>query len=81
MVTSHFTVPDYLALAMNLYGKLVGSVDTIICDLSLHLNSYTHGLPLKLDLGNKGLFHYGLDLMMHTFLDRVHITEECSYPV
>ena len=31
MVTSHYTVPDYLALVMQLYGKLLGSVYTIIC--------------------------------------------------
>ena len=35
MVTSHSTVSDYLALYIYLSGKLLGSVYTIICGVSL----------------------------------------------
>ena len=59
MVTSHSTVPDYLALAIQLSGKLLRSVDTIICGVSLHWHSCTDGLPLKCGLGHDGIFLCG----------------------
>ena len=57
MVTYHYTVPDSLDLATNISGKLLGSVDTIICGVALHWHYFNHDLPLKLDLGHDGLLH------------------------
>ena len=48
LVTSNSTVTDALTLSMQLSGKLIGSVDTIICGLTINWNSCTHGFPLKL---------------------------------
>ena len=56
MVNSHYTVPDYLALALKISGKILGSVGTIIYGVVIHWHSYTHGLPLKLDIGNDDIF-------------------------
>ena len=75
-VTSHYTVPDSLALDMQISSKLLGSVDTIICGVALHWNYCTHVLLLKLDLGHDGLFRCEWNLMIHTDLDRVCITED-----
>ena len=75
MVTYHSTVPDSLALDMQLSSKLLGSVDTIICGLDLHWHFCTDYLPLKLDIGHDGLFRCELDLMMHTDIDIVHVKE------
>ena len=59
MVTSHSTVPYYLALAIQLSGKLLRIVDTIICGVSLHWHSCTDGLPLKFELGHDGILWCG----------------------
>ena len=48
MVTSHYTVTGSLALSVQLSGKLLGSVDTIICGVALHCHSFAHVLSLKL---------------------------------
>ena len=48
MMTSHSTVPDSLSLFMHVSGKLIGSVDTIVCGLALLWNSCTHGLHIIL---------------------------------
>ena len=48
MVNSHYTVPDALYLDMQLTGKLIGSVDTIICGLDLYCNSCTYAPMLKI---------------------------------
>ena len=56
VVTSYSTVTDFLAHDMQLSGKLVGSVCTIIYGLALHCHSVTHGLPLKIYLGHDGIF-------------------------
>ena len=59
IVTSHSTVPDYLDLSIQLSGKLLRSVDTIICGVSLHWHSCTDGLPLKFELGHDGILWCG----------------------
>ena len=51
MVTHHFPVPDYLALAVLIYGKLLGCVDTIICGVDLNWHFLNHDLPLKCSAG------------------------------
>ena len=48
MGTSHSTVPDSLALYMQLSGELIGSVDTIIFVLALQCHSCNHVFPIKL---------------------------------
>ena len=75
-VTSHYTVPDSLALAMQISSKRLGSVDTIICGLALHWNYCTHGLLLKLDLRHDSLFWCEWNLMIHTDIDRGCITKD-----
>ena len=78
MVTSHYTVPDYLALAMEISGKILGSVDTIIYGGTLHWYSCTHGLNLKLKLGRDGFFRCECYFMMHTDIYRGYITEDSA---
>ena len=54
----HSTFPDYLSLAIHISGKILGSIDTIICGVALHWHSYTHGPPLKIEIVYDGLFQY-----------------------
>ena len=81
MVTFHSTVTDSLDLVMHIYGKLLGSVDTIICGVAMHWYYCTPGTPLKLKLRHDGLFRCKLDLMMYTDLSRGCITEYSAYIV
>ena len=55
IVTSQYTLPDYLALAIQLSGKIRVSVYTIIFVVALQWNSFNHGVRIKLDLGYDGL--------------------------
>ena len=77
-MTSHSTVPDYLALAMHIYRKILGSVYTVIYGVALHCNSCTHGLPLKIDIRNAGIFPCRWHVTIHTDLDRGCITEDTA---
>ena len=74
MLTSHSTVTDSLILSVQLYGKLLGILFTIIYGVSLHWYSCTHGLTIKLELGHDGIFCCEKNLMIHTDLDRGCIT-------
>ena len=76
LVTFHYTVLDSLALYMQLYGKILGSVDNIICGVALHCEYCTHGLPLKIYLGYDVIFSCEGYLMMHNDLARGCITED-----
>ena len=66
MVTSHSTVPDSLAPDIQIYGKILGILYTIICDVALHWHSCTHFLPLNLYLVHDGIFRFEVDLVMYT---------------
>ena len=76
MMTSHSTVSDYFSLSMQIYGKLLGSLDTNICVVALHWHYCTHVLPLKLYLGHDDIFSCKGGLMMHTHIDGCCITED-----
>ena len=56
MVTSHLTVTDSLALAIKLSDKILESIYIIICRVALHWHSCTNGIPIKIYLGNYGIF-------------------------
>ena len=79
MLTYHSIVPDYLAIAMQISSKILGCVDTIICGVDLKFHSWTHGLPLKLDLGHDGLFHCEWYLTMNTDLTISCSIEDSAY--
>ena len=52
---SHSTVTDSLDLSMKLSVNILGIVYTIICGVAVHWHSYTHGIPIKLDILQDGL--------------------------
>ena len=52
---SHSTVTDSLDLSMKLSVNILGSVYTIIFEVAVHCHSYTHGIPIKLDILQYGL--------------------------
>ena len=55
VVTYNSTVIDALALDMKLPVELLGSVHTIIYEISLHWHYFNHVTPLKPQLGHDGL--------------------------
>ena len=48
LLTYHSTVPDALALTMQISVKLLGSLYTIIFGVAIRWHSCIHGLPLKI---------------------------------
>ena len=78
MLTSNYTVLDYLALSMKISGNILGIVDTIICGVALHWNSCTHGLPLKYELLHDGIFWCEWYLVVHTDIFRGRIKEDSA---
>ena len=64
MVTSQSTVTDTLEFSIHFSSKLLVSVYATIYGVYIKWNYCTHGLSLKLELGNDGLFLCELELMI-----------------
>ena len=81
MVTSNSTVSVDMHLDMQISSKLLGIVDTIICGVTLHWKSFTHGLPINLYLGYDCPLSCEGELMISTDISGGCTTEDSLYLV